>query len=83
MLPINPQLPDPSSPRYNQDLNWKLTNILRDMAIEINKNSGSTWDGLHPILGLSHLWIDATGDLRIKSSPPTTDLDGVVVGTQT
>jgi hypothetical protein len=33
--------------------------------------------------GSSHLWTDATGDLRIKSSAPTTDLDGTVVGTQT
>lgn len=33
--------------------------------------------------GAYHLWVDATGDLRIKSSAPTTDLDGTVVGTQT
>ncbi len=31
----------------------------------------------------SRLWVDATGDLRIKSTAPTTDLDGTVVGTQT
>jgi len=29
-----------------------------------------------------YLWVDTTGDLRIKSSAPTTDLDGTVVGTQ-
>ena len=33
--------------------------------------------------GNSYVWTDATGDLRIKSSAPTTDLDGTVVGTQT
>ena len=34
-------------------------------------------------LGTHRLWVDATGRLRIKSSAPTTDLDGTVVGTQT
>ena len=34
-------------------------------------------------LGVHRLWVDATGDLRIKSSIPTSDLDGTVVGTQT
>ena len=34
-------------------------------------------------LGDSRVWVDATGDLRIKASAPTTDLDGTVVGTQT
>jgi hypothetical protein len=29
------------------------------------------------------LWVDATGDLRIKSGAPTSDTDGTVVGTQT
>jgi hypothetical protein len=33
--------------------------------------------------GAYHLWVDATGDLRIKGGTPTTDLDGTVVGTQT
>lgn len=33
-------------------------------------------------LGAYHLWVDATGDLRIKSSAPTSDTDGTVVGTQ-
>lgn len=34
-------------------------------------------------LGVHYLWVDATGDLRIKSSAPTSDTDGTVVGTQT
>ncbi len=42
----------------------------------------SGWDTTHLILGSYHLWIDATGDLRIKSSAPTSDTDGAVVGTQ-
>jgi hypothetical protein len=67
---------------YLDDLNWTLTQRLREMATAINQFSGSTWDGPHPVLGTSHIWVDATGDLRIKSSAPTSDLDGVVIGTQ-
>lgn len=33
-------------------------------------------------LGSYYLWVDSTGDLRIKSSEPSTDTDGTVVGTQ-
>ncbi len=33
--------------------------------------------------GAYNLWVDATGDLRIKGSTPTSDTDGTVVGTQT
>jgi hypothetical protein len=29
------------------------------------------------------LWVDSTGRLRIKTSAPTSDTDGTVVGTQT
>lgn len=40
------------------------------------------WNSGHLRLGANHLWVDATGDLRIKSSAPTSDTDGVVVGAQ-
>ena len=33
-------------------------------------------------LGAGYIWVDATGDLRIKSSQPTSDTDGTIVGTQ-
>jgi len=33
--------------------------------------------------GTQFLWVDSTGDLRIKSGAPTSDTDGTVVGTQT
>lgn len=33
--------------------------------------------------GAFNLWVDATGDLRIKGGDPTSDTDGTVVGTQT
>jgi len=31
------------------------------------------------MFGSYNLWVDAAGKLRIKSSAPTTDLDGTVV----
>jgi hypothetical protein len=46
-------------------------------------NAGSAWNGSHLVMGTYHLWVDGTGDLRIKSSAPTSDIDGAVVGTQT
>jgi hypothetical protein len=33
-------------------------------------------------LGAYHLWVDSSGRLRIKNGTPTSDTDGVVVGTQ-
>jgi len=33
-------------------------------------------------LGNSHLWVDATGDLRISATYPSADTSGTVVGTQ-
>ena len=40
------------------------------------------WNGTPLQMGSYHLWVDATGDLRIKNSFPTSDTDGTVVGTQ-
>jgi hypothetical protein len=40
-----------------------------------------TW--VYPFrMGSSRLWVDATGDLRIKAGVPSSDTDGTVVGTQ-
>lgn len=44
--------------------------------------ANSSWDGRHLVLGTYHLWVDATGDLRIKGTAPTSDTDGTIVGTQ-
>jgi hypothetical protein len=41
-----------------------------------------TWNGGHLILGTQHIWADSTGDIRIKDGAPTSDTDGVVLGTQ-
>ena len=84
MITTDPTLPAVRmDEKYLHDLNWRLTIILRDMAKEINKLSGATWNGNHPVLGQYHIWVDSTGDLRIKNSPPTTETDGTIVGTQT
>lgn len=42
----------------------------------------SNWNYNPLRLGAYYLWVDATGDLRIKSGAPTFDTDGSVVGTQ-
>jgi hypothetical protein len=41
-----------------------------------------TWNSNPLRLGAYYLWVDATGDLRIKSGVPSSDTDGTVVGTQ-
>lgn len=46
-------------------------------------NGPSAWNGGHITMGAYHLWVDATGKLRIKNAAPTSDTDGTVVGTQT
>lgn len=65
--------------------------LLLDSALELS-NTGlkipATWNGQHLIMvgpGSTeyHLWIDATGDLRIRGSAPDSDTAGAVVGTQT
>jgi hypothetical protein len=42
-----------------------------------------TWNTQHIVMGAFHLWVDSTGDLRLKQGAPTSDTDGTVVGTQT
>lgn len=43
---------------------------------------GGTFNTGHLQLGNYHLWVDVSGRLRIKNGAPTSDTDGVVVGTQ-
>lgn len=43
----------------------------------------SAWNFDPLKLGAYVLWVDATGDLRIKNGSPTSDTDGTIVGTQT
>lgn len=43
----------------------------------------SAWNYNPLRLGSYYLWVDSTGDLRIKSGAPASELDGTVVGAQT
>lgn len=43
----------------------------------------SAWNAGHIVIGAYHIWVDSTGDLRIKNGAPSSDTDGTVVGTQT
>lgn len=47
------------------------------------KIGGGGYNNGHLILGNYNLWVDANGELRIKNGVPSTDLDGVTVGSQT
>lgn len=80
--PQLPQLPPNLRGTYHDDLNFTLTQLLRAILQQLNNLTGSTWNGPHPVLGSTHIWVDVTGDLRIKASAPTSDLDGTVIGTQ-
>lgn len=74
-------LPKPTT-QFERDLVLQLTNYLRDINNRLQAQSGYLWNAPHPTLGNYHIWIDATGVLRIKSSQPTSDTDGTVIGTQ-
>jgi len=49
---------------------------------ETIKLTSGTWNTNHIIIGTSHIWVDATGDVRIKVGAPANDLDGAVLGSQ-
>ena len=46
------------------------------------KTAQSGWNTGHMQMGAYHLWVDASGRLRIKNSAPNSDTDGTIVGTQ-
>lgn len=49
----------------------------------INLEAGQSGWNFKPLkLGSYVLWVDSTGDLRIKFGTPTSDTDGTIVGTQ-
>ena len=59
---------------------WIALNAQIRRVVNALQAQGSYTDPV--LIGGARLWVDATGDLRIKSTAPTTDLDGTVVGTQ-
>lgn len=57
-----------------------LQKVFRDLQQVLTLSR--EWDGNHIKMGTYHLWIDDTGDLRVKNGVPTSHTDGTVVGTQ-
>jgi hypothetical protein len=90
---------DDSQARFTLDsnayLNWGPgngavdTRLYRSGAGVMQMGSGDhfkvdgTWNGGVIQMGAYYLWVDSTGDLRIKSGAPANDTDGTVVGAQT
>lgn len=62
----------------NTEDNVLATFYLPNKALHITGG----WNDGPLIMGSYYLWVDATGDLRIKSGAPANDTDGVVVGSQ-
>lgn len=61
------------------DINQAIPNTYFNSDVQIASGAYNT---AHLIMGNYHLWIDTNGRLRIKNGAPTSDADGVVVGTQ-
>jgi hypothetical protein len=73
---VNITIPQPGTPNYEYNLNFRLAQILQEINRKLTQLEGGKWNGYHPILNGYHLWVDATGALRIKNGAPTSDLDG-------
>lgn len=64
------------------------TRLYRNAANSLAMGAGDnfavdgTWNGGTLWMGNYALWVDSTGDLRIKNGAPASDTDGTVVGTQ-
>ena len=59
-----------------------VSNASGNLVVKDTAGNGGAWNTSHAVLGAYHLWVDTAGRLRIKSSTPTSDTDGTVVGTQ-
>lgn len=57
--------------------------VIQQLKIVPGLPLRSEWNQKHITMGTYEFWVDSTGNLRIKSSAPTSATDGVVVGTQT
>lgn len=65
------------------NLQASLTTQGRQYVRQQYSTGNSSWTVPPIIIGNYNLWVDATGDLRIKNGAPVSDTDGTVVGTQT
>jgi hypothetical protein len=59
-----------------------FANLLTVAAGDSFQVNDGTWNGGRLLLGNYHIWVDASGDLRIKNGAPGSDGDGTVIGTQ-
>lgn len=60
-------------------------NVYRNPTpVNTGHNGGlsSSWSSQHMLIGSYHLWVDASGALRIKDGAPTSVTDGAIVGNQ-
>lgn len=61
-----------------------IANSYREIIPSAHMQMGSTWNSNSLLkLGTYALWVDSTGDLRMKNGTPTSETDGTIVGTQT
>ena len=69
-------------PQYERDRQARVMEALTNLQAQETPHlpRGDWNDPLR--LGGAFLWADANGKLRIKASAPSSDTDGVVVGTQ-
>jgi len=79
MAQIN--LPNPSS-QFERELVLQLNKYLGDIYNKLQAQQGYLYNSNHPIMGSYHIWVSSTGVLRIKNGVPTSDLDGVAIGSQ-
>lgn len=56
--------------------------LVPPVAAGAVKAGGGAWNSAPLLLGSYYLWVDGSGNLRIKSSAPASDTDGTVVGSQ-
>jgi hypothetical protein len=64
-------------------ITFVATSSIGTTTSYLQAGSNGAWNGGHLKIGVHHLWVDSTGNLRIKFGAPTSDTDGTVVGTQT
>jgi hypothetical protein len=78
---------DPQSQRLYLDeelgrIAATLSGLTSLFTREGNFVVNGSWDSGHLLLGVYHIWVDATGAARIKATAPASDTDGVTIGSQ-
>lgn len=73
----------PGERRADFDLLRRIAKLEAAVAVLTERTEYGAWDDNPLRLGTAYVWVDGTGDLRIKATAPASDTDGTVVGTQT